>query len=48
MEAGSLDPDRDAYEYCSADGADRFTDRSLNPCISCLAASTDLSFMANC
>ena len=48
MEAGSLDPNRDAYEYCSADGDDRFSARSLSQCISCLAASADLSYMANC
>ena len=48
MEAGNLEPDRDPYEYCSADGEDRFTTRGLYPCISCLAANNDLSFMANC
>ena len=46
--AGVLRPDRDPYEYCSADGEDRFTTRGLYPCTSCLAANNDLSFMVNC
>ncbi|RYP25246.1 hypothetical protein DL765_000127 [Monosporascus sp. GIB2] len=46
MVAGNLDPDRDPYEYCTADG-DRFSGNVLDACIQCMTSSESQYFMAN-
>ncbi|RYO96068.1 hypothetical protein DL764_007547 [Monosporascus ibericus] len=46
MVAGNLDPDRDPYEYCTAD-RDVFSGHVLDACIQCMASSETQYFMAN-
>ncbi|RYP76671.1 hypothetical protein DL771_001593 [Monosporascus sp. 5C6A] len=46
MVAGNLDPDRDPYEYCTADGA-RFSGHVLDACIQCMTSSESQYFMSN-
>ncbi|RYP61355.1 hypothetical protein DL770_009803 [Monosporascus sp. CRB-9-2] len=46
MVAGELDPDRDPYEYCTAD-SDRFSGNVLDACLQCMASSETQYFMAN-
>ncbi|RYP47714.1 hypothetical protein DL768_006250 [Monosporascus sp. mg162] len=46
MVAGDLEPDRDPYEYCTAD-LDRFSGHVLDACIQCMSSSETQYFMAN-
>ncbi|RYP29116.1 hypothetical protein DL767_006886 [Monosporascus sp. MG133] len=46
MVAGDLDPDRDPYEYCTAD-RDKFSGYVLDVCIQCMASSETQYFMTN-
>jgi hypothetical protein len=47
LEAGNLDPSRDQYEYCSADGG-IFATPKVDACIQCFSTSTEQAYMANC
>ncbi len=47
LEAGSLDSNRDQFEYCTADG-DFASSPNVDDCIKCFASSTNQGYMSNC
>ncbi|KAI3335178.1 hypothetical protein F4824DRAFT_168686 [Ustulina deusta] len=46
LEAGSLDSNRDQFEYCTADG-DFASSPNVDDCIKCFASSTNQGYMSN-